>query len=86
MRETVNDAVKLSELLKNLYFYYENAIPEEKNEIIKQIFSELTVNENTLKYKCKNGFVALESRFVPNCDLTGNRTRIYAVKGRRPNR
>jgi DNA invertase Pin-like site-specific DNA recombinase len=76
MTETVNEVVKLSELLKNLHFYYVNALPREKEEIIREIFSELTINEDTLKYKCKNGFKALESRFVPNCDPTGNRTQL----------
>lgn len=71
MQDTVKEVVKLSELLKNIHFYYENALPQEKEEIIRQIFSELTINGETLKYKCKNGFVALESRFVSNCDPIG---------------
>ena len=74
MAKTVEEVVLLSELLKDLCFYYENALPNEKEEIITQIFSELSLSGDTLKYQCKNGFRALESRFVANCDPTGNRT------------
>ena len=70
MRETIKDVVRLSELLKNVYLYYENATPQEKERIIKIIFSELTISGDTLNYKCKNGFKALESRFVPLYDPT----------------
>ena len=85
MRDTVNDAVKLSELLKNTYFYYQNANPHEKEAIIKEIFSELTIVENTLDYKCKRGFEPLAKRFVTICDPNGNRTRIYTLKECCPN-
>jgi hypothetical protein len=71
MRETVNDAVRLSELLKNGYTYYSFANPEEKKKIIRVIFSELKLSGDTLDYQCRNGFQALASRFVPNCDPTG---------------
>lgn len=64
MQETVKEVIELSELLKNLYFYYQRANPYQKEKIIKVIFSELTVFENELRYKGKNGFQALESRFV----------------------
>jgi site-specific DNA recombinase len=76
MRATVKEVVLLSELLKDLYPYYQNAFPNEKEEIITHIFSELSLSGDTLKYKCKNGFRALESRFVVDCDPTGNRTPI----------
>ena len=66
----MKEVVKLSELLKDAYLYYQNANPQEKETVIKQIFSELTINGNTLKYKCKNGFQALESRFVASGDPT----------------
>ena len=86
MRETVQEVVKLSELLRNALPYYFQAKPEEKEEIIRVIFSELSLSENTLQYKCRKGFQTLSSRFLADCDLTGNRTRIYTVKGCRPNR
>lgn len=65
LHETVEEVIELSERLKNLYFYYEKANSHNKEKIIKIIFSELTVFENELKYKGKNGFQALENRFVP---------------------
>ena len=60
----------LSELLKNASIVYAEAEPREKARIIEVIFSELTVTENTLEYKAKNGFAALQSRFVASCDLS----------------
>ena len=86
MAETVKEVVKLSELLKTVVPYYSIAKHEEKEQVIRTIFSELTLTENTLQYKCRKGFVALQNRFVASGDLTGNRTPIYAVKGRCPNR
>ena len=47
------------------------ADPCEKERIIRVIFSELTLSENTLNYRCKNGFAALAGRFVPNYDPMG---------------
>jgi site-specific DNA recombinase len=86
MRETIKDVILLSELLKNAAVIYSEAEPQEKDKILRVIFSELTLTENTLDYKCKKGFAALQSRFVASCDLTGNRTPIYAVRGRCPSR
>jgi DNA invertase Pin-like site-specific DNA recombinase len=71
IRDTVRDVVKLSELLKNGAPYYLVATPQEKDRIIRVIFSELTVSENTLEYKCKKGFQALASRFIPSHDPIG---------------
>ncbi len=71
MRETVRDVVKLSELLKNAAVVYSFATPQEKEKIVRVIFSELTLSENTLEFKCKKGFQALASRFIPNHDPTG---------------
>ena len=76
MQETVKDVIRLSELLKNAAPYYSHATPSERDEIIRVIFSELVLSDNTLQYKCKKGFQSLESRFVAVCDLTGNRTPI----------
>jgi DNA invertase Pin-like site-specific DNA recombinase len=64
IQETARDAVKLSELLKGVYFYYENANPQEKEAITREIFSELTVQGETLDYKCTRGFQPLANRFV----------------------
>ncbi|MHB8724046.1 MAG: recombinase family protein [Casimicrobiaceae bacterium] len=70
MRETVSDAVKLSELLESGVVYYDLANPPEKDRIIRVIFSELTLTENTLDYKCNKGFAALQSRFIASHDPT----------------
>ncbi len=86
MAATIKEVVQLSELLKNLYFYYDKANAQKKDLIIRRIFSELTLRENVLQFQCKTAFKALERRFVPDCDPTGNRTRINGLKSRRPNR
>ena len=67
LRQKVADLVKLSELLKSLYFYYEKANPHEKEQIIRILFSELTLSENGLKYKCKEEFKVFENRFIVFC-------------------
>lgn len=64
--ESINNVVKLSELLKTVYLHYEKAKSGEKEQLIKYIFSELYLFGTELKYKCKNGFQALESRFILN--------------------
>lgn len=86
MRETIKDVILLSELLNNAVAVYDFATPQEKEKIIRVIFSELNFNGETLEYKCKKGFAALQSRFVASCDPTGNRTRIPALKEPCPNR
>jgi len=62
--ETFGAILKLSELLKNLYLYYQMANPYEKQKIIQVIFSELTLSENILKYQCRLGFKSLERPFI----------------------
>jgi site-specific DNA recombinase len=86
MQETIKDVVKLSELLENAAVVYSLAEPEEKEKIIRVIFSELTLSQNTLEYKCKKGFAALQSRFIPSHDPTGNRTPVLALRRPRPSR
>jgi site-specific DNA recombinase len=76
MQQTVKEAEKLSELLKDVANTYSFASPQAKDRIIRVIFSELTPSENTLQYKCRKGFEALSSRFIPDCDPTRNRTAI----------
>lgn len=86
MHETMKDIQKLSELVKNVVPYYNFAKPQEKERIVRVIFSELYVAENTLKYKCKKGFECFENRFDAFCDPTGNRTPIVGMKSRCPSR
>lgn len=62
MEAVMVDIIKLSELLKTGSAYYSNAKSREKELIIRTIFSELIFSGNTLQYKCKNGFRALENR------------------------
>ncbi len=74
MNETYKDVVLLSELLEKAYGYYNNADFFEKQEIIRIIFSELSVFQNDLKYHCKNGFQALQNRFDLSCGPYRTRT------------
>jgi len=55
---------KLSELLKDITLYESFSNSFEKDKICQIIFSELFFSDNVLKYQCKNGFEALENRFV----------------------
>ncbi|WP_262692000.1 hypothetical protein [Kordiimonas aestuarii] len=43
---------------------YISAISAEKELFVRLIFSELTLSGNMLKFRCKNGFKALERRLV----------------------
>ena len=70
MQETIKELKKLSELLKIVYSYYENGNPYEKERVVKEIFSELLLDENGLKYKCKNEYKPFETRFIVPCALT----------------
>lgn len=70
LAEVVKDIRKLSELLKLLYPAYENAMREEKEEILRKVFSELSFDGDTLLFKCRNGLEAFESRFIPMGDPT----------------
>jgi hypothetical protein len=62
--------IKLSELVKDALFHYKFCQPQEKEQIVKTIFSELTISEKTLLFKTKDGFQLLESRLknpsIPN--------------------
>jgi hypothetical protein len=71
MQAVMEDIIKLSELLKIGSKYYVRGKSHEKEEIIKIIFSELFISENTLRYKCKKGFEALENRSLLLGDPTG---------------
>jgi|TARA_B100002003_G_C14058515_1_gene509630 hypothetical protein len=71
MHETVKEVIKLSELIKNVVPYYRFANPREKERIIRIIFSELHVSQNTLDYKVKKGFEPFKSKSVAFCDPNG---------------
>lgn len=68
--DVIQKTIKLSELLKTLHLYYENANHEEKDTIVRYVFFELNLYQSTLIYKCQNGFQALKSRFVSSCGLS----------------
>jgi hypothetical protein len=63
LRETASEVLKLSELLKTAKPYYDLAKPEKKERIARLVFSELAIDENTLDFRCTNGFRVLERRF-----------------------
>lgn len=54
----------LSELLNDAKTHYDLAKPHKQDALLRTVFSELTLSENALEYKCRNGFKALESRLV----------------------
>lgn len=70
INDILEDTVKLSELLKTGSKYYLFAKSKEKEQLIRIIFSELSVFGNTLHYKCKNGFKALQTHFSTVCGQT----------------
>ncbi|MEI9904883.1 MAG: hypothetical protein WDN06_13630 [Asticcacaulis sp.] len=69
MLRTIEEIVLLSELLNNVVEVYVSAKPNEKDQIIRAVFSELTIAENTFDYQCTTGIKPLSDRFVANCDL-----------------
>ena len=71
LREAVEDARKLSELLKESLIHYDFATPHEKDRIARTIFSELALTESSVDYQCKSGFAALQGRFVASSEPTG---------------
>ncbi|MBK7764491.1 MAG: recombinase family protein [Bacteroidetes bacterium] len=71
MKEMVKDIRKLSELLKTLSLQDFTAIPSEKEQIARTIFSELLIQDNTLIYKCNSAFKCFEKRLAPVGDLKG---------------
>ena len=73
IHETVQNVYKLSELLKDFIPQWEYANSYEKEDLIKIMFSELSVSENTLDYKVTKGLVPIQSRFFSLC--AGGETR-----------
>ena len=84
--EVIVEIIKLSELLEGAYLRYYFGNSEEKETIMRTVFSELKFSGNDLQYQCKNGFRSLQSRFNAICDPTENRTLIIGLKTRCPNR
>ena len=76
MHEVVKDVVKLSELLRNASAYWSFAKSAEREQIMRVIFSELSLSENTMQFKVKKGFAPFQSRLLVVGDPTGNRTLI----------
>ena len=74
MREMIQEVVRLSELIKNVVPVYDFATPQEKEQIIKVIFSELYISQNVLQYKLKKGFETFDKRIDVLCGPTRNRT------------
>ncbi len=86
MHETMKEVQKLSELIKNVAVYYQFAKPHEKEQIVRVIFSELYISQDTLQFKVKKGFEAFENRFLAVCDSTGNRTPLPSLRRMCPSR
>lgn len=73
IQETVQNVYKLSELLKDFIPQWEYANSYEKQDLLKIMFSELSVSENTLDYKVTKGLVPIKSRMFSLC--AGGETR-----------
>lgn len=70
LQERLGAVYELSELVKSAAVSYGKGKSAEKEEFIGLTFSELLLSENTLKFKCKNGFRALEDHFLSVSDPT----------------
>jgi len=70
MRDFIEDVILLSELIKTAQPVYEFAQPHEKETIIKILFSELFVLEDTLNYKVRKGFEPLLACISTECYRT----------------
>lgn len=64
MNEVIKDIVKLSELLRNASAYWSFAKSAEREQIMRVIFSELSLSENTMQFKVKKGFAPFQSRLL----------------------
>lgn len=67
VRGTIADATKLSELLNHLTLYYDEAYSPEKEDIIRCLFSELTMSGNSFDYSLRSEFRAVRKRDVVFC-------------------
>lgn len=70
MREVVKEVITLSELIRNVVPIYDYANPHEKEKIIRVIFSELSISQDTLKYKLKKGFETFDKQLDVLCGPT----------------
>ena len=80
MKELMKEVIQLSELLKNVVPIYDFAKPHEKEAIVRVIFSELFISQNTLEFKVKKGFEPFTDRISAICDPTENRTPIPGMR------
>lgn len=71
MHEVIKDVIKLSELIKDGSAYWSFANSQEKEQIMRVIFSELSLSENTLQFKAKKGFIPFQTRLLVVGDPTG---------------
>ena len=83
-REAVKGLLVLSELLRDAYVYYKLATDEEKEEIIRNIFSEITLSDKSLEYKAKDGFRVIDDLDFAFGGLGRNRTCISPFAGECP--
>ncbi len=79
IHQTIKDAMRLSELLNNLTLYYEKATSSEREEIMRCIFSELSLNDKSLSYQLKTEFRALKKDSTLSSALTRDRTWILGT-------
>ncbi len=80
MHQTVKDVVKFSELLKHVSLYYDYAKALEKDQIVRIIFSELLISDNSVFFKLNNGFAVFEKPFNALGDPTGWVSELYKQK------
>lgn len=64
MHGVIKDVVKLLELLKNASAYWSFAKSVEREQIMRVIFSKLSLSENTMQFTVKKGFAPLQSRLL----------------------
>jgi hypothetical protein len=80
MHEVIKDIVKISELLKDNAAYWSFANSHEKEQIMRVIFSELSLSENTLQFKVKKGFVSFQTRLLVDGDHSAWLSELTGVK------
>ncbi|MBL7773419.1 MAG: recombinase family protein [Chitinophagaceae bacterium] len=69
MAETIKQVTILSELLKSLILQDIICNQQDKEKLVRFIFSELSIHENTLLFKVNPGFKLFENRIVRNSAL-----------------
>ena len=77
MRELMKDVITLSELIKSSITHYDFANPHEKENIVRVIFSELSIAQDRLEYKVKRGFESFTDRLSAVCDPTAWLSELY---------